>query len=201
MLLSLVPQDGSHSSEVQVAGAAPPSLKCSFDLPDSDVDGDEVPMSDGLRSAVNSMEEFAKSEPHNKHIVCEDDGASMFWPSDSDTDPDLPHVTSSECSNLSDMDCIVGVESEREPAGDCRSSDLSDSVDSMQGLGSDSDSVDPDSRRSQRFFMWPGPGDRGFKLAKVYRHGRHVGWGATCARHWDDGDFNCCKKQISLGVA
>jgi type IV secretory pathway VirB10-like protein len=40
-----------------------------------------------------------------------------------------------------------------------------------------------------------------FQLAKVKRHGIHIGWGATCSRHTNAADINRldCKKQTTFG--
>ena len=192
-MLSLVLQDGSHALGNDGAGdgAAEPVCK-SLDLADSDEE-ELRNKSYGLRSGVWSMEEALRT------TVIEDEAAAvnLFWSSEEEED-------------IVSVDSKQDFDSEDSKQEDSMR-DLSDSVDSMQDLDLDSvDSMqDPDSsdstqdrpHRSHRFFIWPGPGARGFKLAKVYRHGRHVGWGATCARHWDDGVATCCKKQMMLGVA
>jgi hypothetical protein len=39
-----------------------------------------------------------------------------------------------------------------------------------------------------------------FKVARVFSRGVPIGWGATCGRHTNVGDANCCKKQIQYGA-
>ena len=55
----------------------------------------------------------------------------------------------------------------------------------------------PQRLRQPRSFAW-GP----FKIAKVFLHHRHAGWGATCGRHHNDaGAHTQCKKQLVFGRA
>lgn len=46
-------------------------------------------------------------------------------------------------------------------------------------------------RRAHAWGVW--------SVAPVMSHGHHIGWGATCGKHFNDGEVTVCKRQLVLG--